>query len=194
MPFPRWGLLDEIYKPKDSISARIRLRLGALGEIAPVMYDTANHNRILFKIGNRVYYCKSPKRLIDDFEEDDDFEEHPYADILGLLPISYSQLLESDAQAIMELISDYWIQRNLHSSDSTVCDRDCLDRSWMLATVKTALIRYCGKYPGDEILKTWTTEEWKAMRRLSVGLDGGYIPSCCQIDPGSEVTECSISS
>ena len=179
MPYPRWGLLDEFYDQKDTICSAVRLRLGTLAEMIPVIYDETNHDRILFRIGDRLYYCKS--NYSSALNDDDDFDEHPYSEILGILPVSYSQFLSLGAEAIAGPISDYWTQRNVDASDVTDTDRHALDRVWMYTTVKDTLIRDCGKYPGDEVLKTWTRDEWRAMRRYSAGQRGGYIPSSCQI-------------
>ena len=111
----------------------------------------------------------------------EDFDGNPFPDILGILPISYPQFLVSDAQTIAGIISDYWTQRNVDSSLSANSDKDCLDRVWMYNTIKNALAKYCRKCPGDEILKTWTEEEWDAMRGWSVGIRDVYIPSSCRV-------------
>ena len=185
VPYPRWNTLDKINDRKISC-VRVRLRLGTLAEIIPVLYDETDHYRVLFRIGNRLYYCKSRPPITDDdidsdeYYEDDDFDELPYSDILGLLPISYSQFIVADVRTITRVISDHLTQRNIDTNLSTNAEKDSLDRIWMYNTVKDELAKYCGKYPGDEILKMWTKEEWKAVRWWSVGI-GGEIPSNCRI-------------
>ena len=72
VPYPRWGLLDEIFDRKAFACVRVRLRLGTLSEIIPVLFDEENHYRVLFRIGNRLYYCKSKVPYVDDSDSEDD--------------------------------------------------------------------------------------------------------------------------
>ena len=146
LQFPRWGLLDRLYDYENLICARVRLRLGTLADIIPVMYDEDNHFRVIFRIANRIYYCKSKRRLDVAGDGDDDFDGVPYPDILGILPITYSQFMESDAQTITDTISDFRSQRNICSNDTTHADLDNLCRIFIYITIKDALLKQYGRY------------------------------------------------
>lgn len=82
---------------------QIRLRLGTLGEIVPILFDEANHYRVLFRVGDRLYFCKS-KNEDPMADYDDDFDD--YYDIIGIFPITYTQFLETSPTTIAELIDD----------------------------------------------------------------------------------------
>lgn len=157
-------MYDSIANDENMIAMQIRLRLGTLGEIVPILFDEANHYRVLFRIGDRLYFCKS-KNEDPMADYDDDFDD--YYDIIGIFPITYTQFLETSPTTIAELIDDRWMQRNIDIDDSSWAARSMLSQNAMFQCVKETLVKQLGKYPGDEVLESWSDSEWAVMRKLT---------------------------
>lgn len=82
-PLSRWGNADVDFMD-GTVSTYVRNRLQALSDIIPVVYDTDDHYRIIFRIGEQMFYCRSfdsdrDERLSNDFED---------GIVIGVLPIS----------------------------------------------------------------------------------------------------------
>lgn len=163
--FSRWGILDKIANVDTVISTRVRYRIGTLGDMIPVLYDKSNHFRVLFRIGDRLYYCKAKSGDPDDY--DHDFEMVDYPDILGILPISYSQFLQTDVRVSAGIINDVWIQRNIELDYSSRTADRMLNHVRMLNRVREAFMKQNGEYPSDGLLESWSKSDWYAMRKLA---------------------------
>lgn len=163
--FPRWGIFDNIVNGVNMVCMRIRWRLGTLGKMIPVLFDETNHCRVLFRVGDRLYYCRSKSSDPgDDFGQDLDLND---IDMLGLFPISFTQLLETSPITIAELIDDPWMQHNIDSDNSALAAKTMVDQEWMFLRVKQALVKQLGVYPGDKVLESWSNSEWAAMRKVA---------------------------
>lgn len=163
--FARWGVLD-MFTDYELISSRIRTRLGTLGEIIPVMYDEETHHRVLFRIGDRMYYCKSRNSDIE-YAYDQDFECVDYEDVLGILPITFTRFLGLDAASLQDIISDRRTQCNLYRTENNFIDGRSYCQTRLHDRIRKSVTEQYGEYPGDEVLEAWTEEEWTAMRKIA---------------------------
>lgn len=161
--FPRWGIMDNIVEFDTNFSTRVRTRLGTLGEIIPVLFDKSMHYRVLFRVGDRLYYCKSTP---GGYEEEDDleFDYTDHEDILGVFPISYSQFLEADLSVMENLISEHRADRNIEDNRIDLANEHLFAHNKMFHDIKDFLVKQHGEYPGDRVLESWAKEDWDVVR------------------------------
>ena len=151
--------MDQDLEETPSILARVRLQ--TLGEIIPVMYNTHDHRSIVFRIGQRMFYCRTPT---GDPEDEDSEDEDDI--ILGVLPCTYDEF-SSNPTSIVAYILDRSIQRNLSTWH--------VERTYALrASAATAVFRIHDyqKYYGmdltdDDTMIGWPEEEWRTRLSLS---------------------------
>lgn len=185
--FPRWGIMDNIVEFDTNFSTRVRTRLGTLGEIIPVLFDKSMHYRVLFRVGDRLYYCKSAP---GGYEEDDDleFDYTDHEDILGVFPISYSQFLEADLSVIENLISEHRADRNIEDNHIDLANEHLFAHNKMFHDIKDFLVEQHGEYPGDRVLESWAKEDWDAVRlsMTNVSEESDCDDSSCLVNVANE--------
>lgn len=189
--FPRWGIMDKIVEFDTNFSTRVRTRLGILGEINPVFFDKSMHYRVLFRVGDRLYYCKSAP---GGYEEDDDleFDYTDHEDILGMFPISYSQFLGADLSDMVNLISEHRADRTIEDNRIYLANEHLFAHNKMFHDIKDFLVTRQGEYPGDKVLESWAKEDWDAVRlsMTTVSEESHCDDSYCLVnvanDPGTD--------
>lgn len=191
--FPRWGIMDKIVEFDTNFSTRVRTRLGTLGEIIPVLFDKSMHYRVLFRVGDRLYYCKSAP---GGYEEDDDpdFDYTDHEDILGMFPISYSQFLEADLSVMESLISEHRADRNIEDNRIDLANEHLFAHNKMFHDIKDFLVEQHREYPGDRVLESWAKEDWDAVRHsmTNVSEESDCDDSSCLVknvvnEPGTDL-------
>lgn len=191
--FPRWGIMDKIVEFDTNFSTRVRTRLGTLGEIIPVLFDKSMHYRVLFRVGDRLYYCKSAP---GGYEEDDDpdFDYTDHEDILGMFPISYSQFLEADLSVMDNLISEHRADRNIEDNRIDLANEHLFAHNKMFHDIKDFLVEQHREYPGDRVLESWAKEDWDAVRHsmTNVSEESDCDDSSCLVknvanEPGTDL-------
>ncbi|EJD04759.1 uncharacterized protein FOMMEDRAFT_153850 [Fomitiporia mediterranea MF3/22] len=158
-PFSRWGSLDVDYTFYNTSCSIARMRLQTLGNVIPVAYCVKDHFRVVFRSGERMFYCRTPDCTVDresimniDYKDKDDI-------VLGILPLTYREFI-SDPLSIIPHVSDYDIQRNLtdwfppysHSTQSHIAGT--------VRTIRKYQKETSGKIPDDTSMDSWIDEEW----------------------------------
>ncbi|KAL5510908.1 hypothetical protein ACEPAG_4665 [Sanghuangporus baumii] len=150
-PLSRWGPLDRDFL-EESGCTDIRNRLQILGEIIPVLYGTRNHAEVIFRVGQRMYYSLT-RRKVDDgdlFEFYDD-------GYLGILPITYDQFVD-DPREINFAVSDMRSRTNL----AFRCCSDCLYKQIVNARVVYRIIDHQEEKRGAPLesseIESWSDE------------------------------------
>ncbi|KAL5510910.1 hypothetical protein ACEPAG_4667 [Sanghuangporus baumii] len=115
LPLSRWGPLD-----RDFLSVILRSRLHTVGEIIPVLYRVSNHDEVVFRIGQRLYYSNQEPK--NEEGQAIDISETDFYGLLGVLPLSYDNFVDNP-QSILPSLQNYHIQTNL--------------RTWGIATGKS---------------------------------------------------------
>ena len=110
-------------------------------------------------------------------EDDDDFDEEPFTDMLGILPISYGQFLVTDTQLITDMLSNRWNQRNIEQNDSVIADKLVLYNGWLTSSAMEALKKYVGNYPDEQVIRSLSRDEWEAIIACVKGKSYGHMPS-----------------
>ncbi|EJD00058.1 uncharacterized protein FOMMEDRAFT_30742 [Fomitiporia mediterranea MF3/22] len=164
IPLSRWGPIDkDFFNTTPSIFARNRLQ--ALGDLIPVLYDVTNHKRVVFRNGERMFFCRSERNPDHDDDSDEEetvaFEGEP--DIfLCILPCTYSQYSGDPPSIIRHLPS-----RDIHAMDANL--RDWRGSQTRQTRCSAANVVYqvrehhemlCKQYPDDDTMAGWTGEEW----------------------------------
>ncbi|KAL5513816.1 hypothetical protein ACEPAH_4217 [Sanghuangporus vaninii] len=107
LPLSRWGPLD-----RDFLSVTLRSRLHTVGEIIPVLYRVTNHDEVVFRIGQRLYYSnqepKDEEGQVIDVSAIDEYG------LLGVLPLSYDNFV-NNPQSIIPSLQNHHIQTNLRT-------------------------------------------------------------------------------
>lgn len=162
-PFPRWGALDKIINRDTSIATRLRVRLGTLGEIIPVLFDELDHLRVLFRVGDRLYYCKSRDPSCG-CAYDPEFDLTDYEDVLEILSVTYTEFLSLNGAEIANIIDDTWMRDNLDSSDSTRIDSIALRQVKKFDEMRKSAIGQDREHTRDKTIEAWSEEDLIAVR------------------------------
>lgn len=155
--WPRWGPHDLLHDPGDIPSLRARTRLYILGDMIPVLYNEQNQGRVLFRSGERIYLTKYEGDTNDDW----DFDEFQSRDILGMLPITYSEFLAQDASHLLSMINSRDAQTKLvhwYGADAIMIAQYQLSLSafW----IRSYFCKKYGSPPDFHVMESWSKEEW----------------------------------
>ncbi|KAL5536224.1 hypothetical protein ACEPAF_45 [Sanghuangporus sanghuang] len=98
LPLSRWGPIDRDFL-HDTEGVIVRDRLHTIGEVIPILYRLENHQEMLFRIGQKLFYSRTER------EEDDgrDFEMNMLGR-LGALPLTYDQFLAHPSDVISSVM------------------------------------------------------------------------------------------
>ncbi|EJD00057.1 uncharacterized protein FOMMEDRAFT_170114 [Fomitiporia mediterranea MF3/22] len=166
-PLSRWGSLDIDFLNRTA-STVARNRLQALGDIIPVVYDIDDHCRVIFRIGEQMFYCRS----LDPHDEEraNDESQVEGSIILGNLPIAYSEFL-SNPNVILAHASDHATQRNLshwHMPQSISAQ----------ASIGNIMLAFRDGEEGapeqnldNATMEGWSNEEWERNYQRAMNLD-----------------------
>lgn len=156
---PRWAVLKKTINSDVSITSQLRMRLGTLGEIIPVLFHEMNYFRIICRVGECLYYCKSRDESCG-YESDPEFGGTDYADVLEIISVTYTQLLALSGAAIGNLLSDHLMRHNLDSIESTITDSLSLRQIAIFDKMRNSA---AGQDRGHS-LEAWSEEDLVAVR------------------------------
>lgn len=87
---PRWAVLEKTINSDVSITSQLRMRLGTLGEIIPVLFHEMNYFRIICRVGECLYYCK-PRDRDCGYESNLKIGRADYSYVLEILSVTCTQ-------------------------------------------------------------------------------------------------------
>lgn len=157
-PRPIWLMYDQSFMA-EAIIHEVRNRLRIFGDVVPILYNIENHSRVILRSGSRIIYCHSTT-----FDEDN-VEDSPYPNVLGLLPVSYSDFISSDSTTILSHINNFDSQRNLDSRDPQASFqwRVMSANFYRCAITAAASI---GKEADEKTFDEWTEYDWTVVREI----------------------------
>lgn len=99
----------------------------------------------------------------EDFEEDDD-EVSSQVEILGVLPVTFTEFTSSDTNTILSLINDRVFRRNLgeRSSHLSIERKEYLAKNNVFAIKEAAWI---GKVPDAKTFDEWSDDDWEILEK-----------------------------
>lgn len=161
LPPPLWSTHESVYR-LGMVGHRIRKRLLSSVEIVPILYNVSIHAMVILRVGERVMYCRTAI-WDEDFEEDDD-EVSSQIEILGVLPVTFTEFTSSDTNTILSLINDRVFRRNLRerSSHASIERKEYLAKINMFAIKEAACM---GKVPDAKTFDEWSDDDWKMLER-----------------------------
>ncbi|KLO09770.1 hypothetical protein SCHPADRAFT_1000015 [Schizopora paradoxa] len=152
LPFPRWCTLsvDKTFHDFETWNRFIRVSLGSLGDIIPLMYCEKKHDFVIFRIAHRLYYFNR-----GPYDDDD-------AHRIWALPFSIQDL--SDPKVIRGVELRMWHSGPLCSHIYSTADTMLVDLReeylWLLEFMKSEDGRaILAKRALNEDPRTWTPTE-----------------------------------
>lgn len=162
LPSPLWSESESVYR-KEFVGYRIRSRLRSVGEIIPILYHVNIHAWVILRVGERVVYCRS---ILPEEEFPDDDDTLTQIEILGILPISFSDFVSADSATILAHMYNRESQRNLNLRGAHACT---LRKEYFSTVLAYALEEATdmGKVPDAKTFYEWTDGDWEELKERS---------------------------
>lgn len=158
VPLSRWSTYDRLIDDSTPCVS-VRYRLHKYGDIIPVLYCVENHHRVIFRLGERLINLQTAK---DDIYEEELEYDGENGQLLGALPITYSQFLASGPEHILDILDDAEVQRNLWGF---WMDRNLRFQfsSSIIIFESLQLLEQEGERPDERNLEKWSDEKWRVV-------------------------------
>ncbi|THH02118.1 hypothetical protein EW145_g6796, partial [Phellinidium pouzarii] len=123
---------------------------------------------IPFSTCERLFHCKTTKGDDHGFGRHG-FKKNENRHILGVLPMSYSQFLNTEAFMVSEMLSDFWTLRNLRKRSIDQHHQNQFSLMNLFRNAREQLGDTCGQSAGD-ILEGWSDVQWEESINMAHGL------------------------
>lgn len=157
VPYSTYGIVDQRYQIEEIISPRLRHILGTIGDPIPVFFDENCYSKVLFRIGERLYICRT---MGDDESDVWGFDLTSGLDLIGILPFRYSQLPTLDSAFILATISNHAVQTNITRYQGCLVDMTLFRCGKSYLEVKNLLIQRYGESEGAQTFESLSDEDW----------------------------------
>lgn len=144
LPISRWGYSDPHFAPRlgCAMTITIRSRLPILGDIIPIAYRTDEHETVVFRVGDRLYFCT---KNVEDGHD------------IAAIPLTPQELLQP---ASLAALADGAILSNDLSQRCE--DRGAQMISFVNSTMRS-IVKYVDAFPDEVEVKNpeeWTKDDW----------------------------------